>query len=95
MFQFNKEHTLKNEIAELFPLKKEHTAELFEASNDKEIWEHFTENGFGNDKFEMYIERALKMRNPNVEYPLVIRDIRNDKIAGLTRMYAIDNELRM
>ncbi len=94
MFQFEEEYILKNEIVEIFPLRKEHEAELFEQSNDKEIWEHFTENGYGKKNFHAYINNAIDKRNQLIEYPFIIKDLRNGKLAGMTRVYDINNEFK-
>lgn len=94
MFQFKEEYMFSNEIVEMFPLKKEHESELFEASNSVEIWEHFTENGFGANNFKLYIKNALEKRISKHEYPFVIKDKRKGKIAGMTRVYEVNSELR-
>ena len=94
MFQFEKDYILENGIAEISPLKPSHEVDLFNVSNDIEIWEHFTENGLGKENFTKYIKRTIEKRNQHLEYPMVIKDLRNNQIAGMTRIYEINNELR-
>ncbi len=94
MLSFQNAYTLKNKIAELSPLQPNHEAELFQVSNDKEIWTHFTEDGYGRENFEAYMSNALEKRNQGTEYPLVIRDLRDNKLAGMTRIYEVNNELK-
>ena len=94
MFQNNKEYIIKNDWIEISPLKLQDLNEQFNISNDKNIWKHFTENGYGRDNFESYINTALENRNKNSQYPMVIRDLRRHHIVGMTRLYEIDNELK-
>ncbi|MEO1448443.1 MAG: GNAT family protein [Bacteroidota bacterium] len=94
MFSFSQDYALKNSIAELIPLESRHEDLLFEASHDIEIWQHFEENGYGQVNFKKYIQRALQQRENQAEYPFVIKDLRTDQFAGLTRIYAVNNELR-
>ncbi|WP_075343880.1 GNAT family N-acetyltransferase [Tenacibaculum agarivorans] len=94
MFQFEEKYILKNKMVEITPLEKFHESELFKISNTKEIWEHFTENGFGKENFTTYISNAINNRKKHLEYPFIIKDLRINKIAGMTRIYAIDNNLK-
>ncbi|MEM8584767.1 MAG: GNAT family protein [Bacteroidota bacterium] len=94
MFHFEKEYNLKNKTVELTPLREEHESELFHISNSKEIWRFFTEKGFGRENFRSYIKNALQKREEKVEYPLVIKDLRANKLAGMTRLYDVSNELK-
>lgn len=94
MFQFDKDYVLKNEVVELSPLKLSHELELFYESNDPEIWQHFIENGFGQQNFKKYIENAVQKRDEGKQYPLVIKDLRNNQLAGITRVYEVDNILK-
>jgi len=59
MFDFEKEYILSNTIAQLSPLNDTHESALFKASNNEEIWKHFTENGYGKANFSAYIKQAL------------------------------------
>ena len=94
MFQFEKEYNLKNEMIELIPLNEKHESELFNISNNRKIWEHFTENGFGKKNFKIYIRNAILKREDKIEYPFVIKDLRINKIAGMTRLYDVSNSLK-
>ena len=94
MFQFEEDYILRNEITELSPLKEVHEADLFEESNHNSIWEHFTEKGLGEKNFSNYIKNAIVRRNQGKEYPFVIKDLRTNEIAGTTRLYQLDMELK-
>lgn len=87
MLDFNKTYILTNEIAELRPLEKSHKDALYAASNDQDIWTYFTEAGYGQENFEKYVDRALWMKVEGREYPFVIKDVRTNEIAGMTRIY--------
>lgn len=94
MFSFNKDYILRNDTVELSPLLKKHEEALFVQANDAEIWRHFEENGLGKDNFERYIDKALAKREKNEEYPFIIKDLRNDTYAGITRLYALNESLK-
>ena len=94
MFSFEKNYVLKNERVELSPLSKEHEPLLFKASDDPDIWTHFTENGYGEVQFGKYISAALEKKKQNQEYPLVIKDLASGQYVGMTRIYDVSNQLR-
>ncbi|MEL6192266.1 MAG: GNAT family protein [Bacteroidota bacterium] len=87
MLDFKETYILRNEMAELRPLEKSHKDALYAASNDQDIWTYFTEPGYGQDNFEKYFLRALKMKGEGKEYPFVIMDVRTNELAGMTRLY--------
>ncbi|MEM6342280.1 MAG: GNAT family protein [Bacteroidota bacterium] len=92
MFEFDKDYFLKNARVELSPLTTLHEAQLFAVSNEAEIWQHFEEQGYGRDNFARYIKRALRARGQKTEYTFVIKDLNRDQYAGMTRIYAVNNE---
>ena len=94
MFQFEEDYILSNVLVELSPLKIEHEESLLNVSNNKEIWTHFTENGLGPQNFKKYIQTAIDKRNKGQHYPMVIKDMRKNQIAGITRIYEVDNKLK-
>lgn len=94
MFRFEEDYTLKGKIVELYPLQKTHEPDLFKESNHKDIWEHFTENGFGKLNFSKYIDNAISKRYEGQQYPLIIKDVRTDQVAGMTRIYDVSNDLK-
>jgi RimJ/RimL family protein N-acetyltransferase len=93
MFSFKENYILENKAVRLSPLKEEHLEGLFAEANDEEIWLFFTEQGYGRRNFEDYLAKALKKRTLEQEYPFVIFDRRTNAIAGMTRLYNIDNTL--
>lgn len=93
MFNFEENYKIGNERVELFPLNKKHFDSLFIQSDNEAIWTYFTEDGFGYDKFNKYINNAVQKRLDGIEYPFVIKDLKTEEIAGMTRLYAVDNKL--
>ena len=73
-------------------MQKTHEEGLFDASNDREIWLHFTDNGYGRENFSKNISHALQKRNGAEEYPFIIKDLRTHTYAGRTRIYDVSNE---
>ncbi|MFK7948179.1 MAG: GNAT family N-acetyltransferase [Saprospiraceae bacterium] len=94
MLDFNDNYILKNDVAALQPLLKTDEKLLFDISNDIEIWTHFEENGFGQNNFHQYINRAIQNQKNQVEYPFIIKDLRTNQYAGMTRIYAVNNDLK-
>jgi len=94
MFTFKQAYILRNEAVMLLPLHKEHEAALFEVSQEPDIWRHFEENGYGKENFRQYIHNALQKREKQEEYPFVIKDLKRNQYAGMTRVYAVDNKLK-
>jgi len=81
-------------VVELLPLEKGHINSLLEVSQDREIWTHFIEHGYGKENFECYVLNAIQKREKGLEYPFVIKDKRRDQYAGITRIYEVNNELK-
>lgn len=94
MFHFEKAYIFKNKIAELSPLHSSHEAALAKFSEEEEIWTHFIENGYGKHHFESYLKQALEQRTAKYQYPFVIKDRRTNELAGMTRLYDVDNHLK-
>lgn len=94
MFQLEKDYHLQNPIAKLSPLQADHLESLYQESQNEGIWKYFLEEGLGRANFEAYFFRALDNREKGLEYPFVIKDLRQDAIAGMTRVYQIDNQLK-
>ncbi|MEL7532789.1 MAG: hypothetical protein AAFN10_15830, partial [Bacteroidota bacterium] len=95
MFDFGKDYCLTNKRVALSPLTKPHEDFLFEAANDPQIWQHFEEDGYGKANFKQYISRALQKRAEQIAYPFVIKDLKTEKYAGMTRVYAVNNSLKV
>lgn len=94
MFNFDADYWLKNDVAELVPLRAEHEEFLYPPSFDQEIWTHFEEQGYGQEPFHKYMNQALQKRADEEEYPFAIRDLRTNEFAGMTRIYAVNNALQ-
>lgn len=94
MIDFEKNYSLKNDIVELIPLDPMHLEKLYVQSDHSDIWKYFTEDGYGRDNFENYILRAINNRREKKEYPFTIKDLRTNEIAGMTRIYNVNNEFK-
>ncbi len=94
MFNFEQNYVIKNQRVELSPLVESHEDLLYDASNSKEIWRHFTEDGYGKENFKTYISNAIQKRKDKTEYPFIIKDLRTNEYAGMTRIYDISNHLK-
>lgn len=94
MFLFELDYLISDPIAELSPLEESHIAPLYEEANDKDIWKHFLEKPLGKESFSNYVLEAIAKREAGIEYPFVIKDLRSEKYAGITRVYAVSNDLK-
>lgn len=94
MIQLNKEYVLSDNMALLRPTKESDYLELLEISQERSIWKHFTENGYGEENFRSYFNSIIDKKVNGKEYPLTIISKRTDSIAGMTRIYDINNDMK-
>ena len=90
IFNFSKKIILENDLVKLSPLKKKHTSQLAEISNDETIWKYLFEKGKKKKHLSTYIKTAVQNRKHRKEYPFVIFDKTKKSIAGTTRLYDIN-----
>lgn len=76
------------------PLQKEHVEGLMPLARDPNIWTYFLEKGCNIQQLTNYIQNALNSRAAKKEYPFVVFDKRNNKIAGTTRFYEFNQEIK-
>ncbi|MEM7571809.1 MAG: GNAT family protein [Bacteroidota bacterium] len=95
MFNFEEDYVLENEVVRLVPLATPQKEQLFLEANEPAIWVYFLENGLGPERFDTYFAHALQQRQQQLEYPFAIFDRRQQRFAGMTRIYAVDNKLEI
>lgn len=95
MFHFTEDYQLSNKKVALSPLAAEHFAPLFREADNEQIWKYFLENGLGKENFKVYFDQAIDNRKKGKEYPLVIKDKTRNAIAGMTRIYEVNNRLKI
>lgn len=92
--EYSKDYILENEVVKLMPLQKEHVEGLMPLARDPNIWTYFLEKGCNSQQLTNYIQNALNSRAAKKEYPFVVFDKRNNKIAGTTRFYEFNQEIK-
>ena len=92
--EYSKDYILENEVVKLMPLQKEHVEGLMPLARDPNIWTYFLEKGCNIQQLTNYIQNALNSRAAKKEYPFVVFDKRNNKIAGTTRFYEFNQEIK-
>ncbi len=80
---------LQGQLVDLIPLEKEHFAELFLASSDKELWEFVPTNCSVKETFDAAYSTALAEREKGNEYPFIIIHKKTNRIIGSTRLFEI------
>jgi len=94
MFEFDQFYHLTDHKVLLRPLEIEDLEELWLQANDPTIWTYFLEEGYGEEAFKRYVENALQNLERGIEYPMVLIDLDKQEIAGMTRIYQVDNQLK-
>lgn len=94
-FNFKEEYILENDVVRLQPLQISDYEKLVGFSiNEPELWS-FNSNGPDNpENLKKYIERTLSQRVKLAEYPFLVFDKINNKVAGSTRFYNINLEAK-
>ena len=92
--EYSKDYILENEVVILIPLQMDHLEGLLPLARDPNIWTYFLEKGCNSAQLTNYIQNALNSRAAKKEYPFVVFDKRNHKIAGTTRFYEFNQEIQ-
>lgn len=91
-FDFLQPLTLENERVLLRPLEqKDFDQLLFFSENEPTLWDFSLTPASGKDNLHNYINTALSEKSKSQAYPFVVYDKLNQKIAGSTRFYSIQN----
>lgn len=86
-FDFADKYVLEDKRVRLQPLSMAHISSLSEISNDPLIWKYFFEKGSTISEMSIYVKAALQSRKLGKEYPFLVIDKQNSKVAGTTRLY--------
>jgi RimJ/RimL family protein N-acetyltransferase len=70
---------------QLKPLTKQHTAHLFQAGSDEEIWRYSSKKIKNIEEMDELVDEALENKMKGLEYPFVIIDNSSGSIVGSTR----------
>ncbi len=93
-FDFSQVLILENERVCLAPLHEDHLDGLSKISKEAYIWRYFFENGVEEEALKAYVRSALLKRNAGMEYPFVVFDKIENKVAGSTRFYEYDPQMK-
>lgn len=97
MFNFNcnEEYILENDFVRLTPLKESDFEHLIHFStNEPELWNYNSNGPDSPENLEKYINRTLKQKENQSEYPFLIFDKLKNKYAGSTRYYNVNLEAK-
>ena len=95
-FDFKQDYILEDEIIQLRPLETNDFEYLKEYSiEEPDIWKFNAGGAAGTENLKTYIDKALKQRENNREYPFIVFDKRANKYVGSTRFYNYDFERRV
>lgn len=95
-FNFDEDYILEDEIVRLRPLETADFKQLLEYSiSEPDIWEFNAGGADGSENLKMYIDKAVRQRENEKEYPFIVFDKRTNKYIGSTRFYNIDFERKI
>jgi N-acetyltransferase len=87
--------TLKGRVARLEPLKTEHFARLYEASQDAGIWRYLpVKRPESQAEMEQLLAEALQLQQEGTCLPFTIIDVARDCAVGQTRYLSITHKDR-
>lgn len=97
MFNFNcnEEYILENDFVRLTPLKESDFEHLIHFSiNEPELWDYNSNGPSSPENLKKYINRTVKQKENQSEYPFLIFDKLKNKYAGSTRYYNVNLEAK-
>lgn len=90
VFNFDQDYILENDSVLLRPLKMEDFDYLKNFSlNEPDLWTHSLQRADGLEKFEKYMQTAVKGRLDQNAYAFIVFDKLTNQYAGSTRFYDI------
>lgn len=90
-FLFSENLEFENDKILLRPLLSGDLKNLLQFSLDEpELWTHSLQNAAGEDNMKQYVEKAIKARDWEKEYPFIVFDKVTSQYAGCTRFYDIN-----
>lgn len=75
---------LENDVVQLIPMELKHAQGIYEAAQDKRIWEHMSVDLTEKSRVIEYVENAIKKRMQGTDIAYVIVDKKSEKIIGAT-----------
>ena len=75
---------IENSVVALVPMKREHIDGIFEAAQNRRIWEHMSVDLNTKEHVIRYVEDALHKQANGTDFAFVIVDQLTDKIVGCT-----------
>lgn len=83
---------LKGERVKLIPMDLSHVHELFEASQEKDIWTYLPAKVTTLEQIHEVVAQAIIEREKGTQYPFTIKDLSTNKVVGSTRFLVISPE---
>jgi RimJ/RimL family protein N-acetyltransferase len=75
---------LENNVVQLIPMELEHVEGIYEATQDKRIWEHMSVDLTEKSCVLQYVQDALQKREHGTDIAFVIVNKKTEKIIGAT-----------
>ncbi|CAM3593547.1 GNAT family protein [Aeromicrobium ponti] len=75
---------LENNAVQLIPMKLDHVEGIYEAAQDKRIWEHMSVDLTEKSCVLQYVQDALQKREQGTDFAYVIVNKKTEKIIGAT-----------
>lgn len=75
---------LENNIVQLIPIEWEHVEGIYEAAQDKRIWEHMSVDLTEKRNVMEYVKEAIQKRNNGTDFAYVIVNKKTGEIIGAT-----------
>ncbi|MGE7186283.1 GNAT family N-acetyltransferase [Peribacillus sp. NPDC006672] len=75
---------LENNVVHLIPMGLEHVEGIYEATQDKRIWEHMSVDLTEKSRVLQYVQDALQKREHGTDIAYVIINKKTEKIIGAT-----------
>ena len=95
VFNMKMPDVLEGKWVKLIPLRKEHTAELWESASDENLWEHYTFRKMGSyENFVRFTEHSINEDLTGKEFTFTIIDKKTGKAIGGTSFLDIQPSSR-
>jgi len=83
---------LENNIVQLIPMELEHVEGIYEAAQDKRIWEHMSVDLTEKSNVIEYVQDALRKRKNCTDFAYIILNKKTEKIIGATWLLDISKQ---
>lgn len=75
---------LENKFVQLIPMELDHVEGIYEAAQDKRIWEHMSVDLTDKSRVIQYVEDAIQKREHGTDFAYVIVNKKTGKVIGAT-----------